>query len=143
MAENKPQRTGASVTAFLNAIADEERRKDCRTVARLMQEVTGEKPAMWGPSIVGFGRYHYRYESGREGDWFLAGFAPRKQDLTLYITAGFDRYAALMKRLGKHKTGRSCLYIKRLSDIDEGVLRDLVAASVRHMRSVNPERLGG
>lgn len=137
MAENKTKPTKQSVTAFLNAIADEERRKDCKALTRLMQEVTGETPAMWGTSIVGFGRYHYRYDSGREGDWFLAGFAPRKQDLTLYITAGFDRYAALMKRLGKHKTGRSCLYIKRLADIDEGVLRELVSASVAHMRSTN------
>lgn len=137
MTQNKTQPTKQSVSAFLTAISDEERRKDCGAVARLMQEVTGEKPEMWGAGMVGFGRYHYRYESGREGDWFLTGFAPRKQDLTLYITAGFERYAGLMKRLGKHKTGRSCLYIKRLADVDEAVLRELVAASVAHMRTAN------
>ena len=101
----------------------------------IMMEVTGEKPKMWGPSIVGFGSYHYVYASGREGDWPLTGFSPRKQALTLYIMAGFGHYDELMSRLGKHKTGKSCLYVKRLSDIDESVLRELIAASVDHMKS--------
>ncbi|NDJ60850.1 MAG: DUF1801 domain-containing protein [Chloroflexi bacterium] len=97
----------------------------------LMQEVTGEPPVMWG-SIVGFGRYHYRYASGREGDWFLAGFAPRKQNLSLYITAGFDEYGELLEKLGKHKIGKACLYIKKLADVDETVLRELVKRSAEH-----------
>jgi hypothetical protein len=134
MAELKTKRTGESVDAFLDAIDDETRRKDCRTVLKIMKKATKAKPKMWGPSIVGFGNYHYKYESGREGDWFLAGFSPRKRDLTLYIVAGFDRYEALMARLGKHSTGKSCLYIKRLSDIDTTVLEELVTASVQHMK---------
>ncbi|HUF67275.1 MAG TPA: DUF1801 domain-containing protein [Longimicrobiales bacterium] len=134
MAELKTKRTEESVDAFLDAIDDETRRKDCKTVLKIMKKATKAKPKMWGPSIVGFGDYHYKYESGREGDWFLAGFSPRKRDLTLYIVAGFDRYEALMARLGKHTTGKSCLYIKRLSDIDTTVLEELVTASVQHMK---------
>jgi hypothetical protein len=134
MAELKTARTNESADAFIDAIEDEPRREDCRTLLRLMKTVTGEKPAMWGPSIVGFGSYHYRYESGREGDWFLTGFSPRKRSLTLYIMAGFDRYDALLAKLGRHSTGKSCLYVKRLSDIDLDVLTELVAASLGHMR---------
>lgn len=140
MAGNKTTPTDQSVDLFIEAIPDEARRADCRNLLQLMEEVTGEKPKMWGPSMVGFGSYHYRYDSGREGDWFLAGFSPRRHDLTVYITAGFERYDALMKRLGRHKTGRSCLYIKRLSDVDQGVLRELVADSVRHMRAAHRTR---
>lgn len=135
MAELKTKQTQASVSAFLDAVENEQRRADCRTVLNLMRAVTGEEPKMWGPSIVGFGSYHYKYASGREGDWFVAGFSPRKQDLTLYIMAGFDRYDELMAKLGKYKTGKSCLYLKRLSDVDLGVLRELVSASVEAMRS--------
>ena len=138
MAELKTQPGDASVDRFLEGIEDEERRADCRAVHRMMERVTGEPPRMWGGSIVGFGSYHYRYESGREGDWFLTGFAPRKRDLTLYIMAGFERYDDLMARLGKHKTGRSCLYVKRLSDLDAAVLEELVRASVAHMRETYP-----
>ena len=98
-----------------------------------MKRAVGAEPKMWGPSIVGFGHYHYKYASGRENDWFLAGFSPRKQDLTLYIMAGFDRYDALMTKLGKHKTGKSCLYLKRLADVDVAVLEELISASVKHM----------
>jgi len=126
--------TDASVEAFLATVEDEGRRADCRTVLDLMQRVTGEPPAMWGDSIIGFGSYHYVYESGREGDWFLTGFSPRKRNLTLYIMAGFSDYDELMARLGKHKTGKSCLYVKRLSDIDLDVLEELVRQSVAHMR---------
>lgn len=135
MAEMKTRQTAASVSAFLDAVENEQRRADCRVVADLMRAVTGEEPKLWGPSIVGFGSYHYKYASGREGDWFVTGFSPRKQDLTLYIMAGFDRYDELMAKLGKYKTGKSCLYLKRLSDVDLGVLRELVTASVEAMRN--------
>jgi len=134
MAEPKTKKNATSVAAFLNRIENEERRKDCRTVLAMMKQITGSKPAMWGTSIVGFGSYHYVYASGREGDWPLTGFSPRKQDLTLYIMAGFDRYKPLMAKLGKYRTGKSCLYVKRLADIDLQVLKRLVTESVRHMR---------
>jgi hypothetical protein len=134
VAQLKTRPGDTDVSAFLAKVADPARREDCHTVLALMREVTGELPRLWGTSMVGFGSYHYRYASGREGDWFLTGFSPRKQDLTLYIMAGFDNYAALMAKLGKHKTGKSCLYVKRLADIDLAVLKQLVAASVTHMR---------
>jgi hypothetical protein len=130
----KTKKNRASVQQFLGSVDNEKRRKDARTVLKLMQEITGEKPAMWGSSIVGFGSYHYRYESGREGDWMLTGFSPRKQALTLYIMSGFRRYEDLMSRLGKYKTGKSCLYVKNLEDIDLDVLRELIAESVVFMR---------
>jgi hypothetical protein len=126
--------TTASVDAFLAGIAPE-RQEDCRTLVRMMTKASGAEPRMWGPSIVGFGSYHYAYESGREGDWMLIGFSPRKSDLTLYIMSGFTRYAELMARLGKHRTGKSCLYLKRLSDVDTGVLQELMNESVRAMRA--------
>ena len=134
MAELKTKPTKVSVTAFLNKVTNAEKRKDCDTLVKLMGEVTGEKPKMWGPSIVGFGSYHYVYASGRGGDWPLTGFAPRKDNLVLYIMAGFKRYDSLLAKLGKHKTGKACLYVKRLSDIDPKVLRELVQSSVQHMR---------
>lgn len=137
MAELKTRPTDADVEAFVEGIAEEGRRQECRALLRLMSEVTGERPQMWGSSMVGFGRYHYRYASGREGEWFLTGFAPRKQALTLYIMAGFRGYEHLLARLGKHKTGKGCLYVKRLADVDEGVLRELVAASVRKMKETH------
>jgi hypothetical protein len=133
MAQLKTQKNDASVDAFLDAIEDETKREDSRTVARLMTRLTGSEPAMWGTSMVGFGSYHFRYASGREGDWFLTGFAPRKRELTLYIMPGFSQYSDLMARLGKHRTGKSCLYIKRLSDIDLEVLEELIEKSVRHI----------
>ena len=134
MAELKTRPSGASVEAFLQGVADEARREDCRTLLALMRRVTGAEPEMWGPSIIGFGTYHYVYASGREGDWFLTGFSPRKRDLTLYIMAGFSAYDDLLARLGPHKTGKSCLYVKRLGDLDLEVLEALVVASVKHMR---------
>jgi hypothetical protein len=134
MAELKTQPNEQSVTDFLNAVTDTQKRQDCATILELMQEVTGEQPQMWGGSIVGFGSYHYTYASGREGDWFLTGFSPRKQNLTLYIMAGFDEYDELLQRLGKHKLGKSCLYIKRLADVDLATLKDLVRQSVEHTR---------
>ncbi|HRV93869.1 MAG TPA: DUF1801 domain-containing protein [Anaerolineae bacterium] len=137
MAELKTKPTNHSVEAFLNSVADDQKRQDSFTILNLMAEVTGDEPQMWGDSIVGFGRYHYKYASGREGDWFLTGFSPRKQNLTLYIMAGFDEYDNLMAQLGKYKTGKSCLYIKKLKDIDQAVLRELVKQSVEHMATSN------
>ncbi len=133
MAEIKTKRRTASVNAFLESIKDQTRRKDCHTIVKLMKQATNAEPAMWGPSIVGFGTYHYKYESGREGDWFLTGFSPRQQALTLYIMSGFKRYDTLMKKLGTHKTGKSCLYIKRLADVDLAVLEELIQQSVKHI----------
>ena len=133
MAAPKTVPTNASVEGYLNSIANEAKRQDSFALLDLMKEVTGEEAVMWGPSIVGFGSYHYTYASGREGDWMVTGFAPRKQALTLYIMSGFDRYENLLARLGKHSTGKSCLYIKRLSDVDLDVLRELIAESVALM----------
>lgn len=138
MAENKTKPTSISVAAFLNAIDDKERRRDCKKVAAMMRAATGKRATMWGASIVGFGRYHYKYASGREGDFLITGFSPRAQALTLYIMPGFKQFEPLMKKLGKYKTGKSCLYIKRLSDVDEGVLQRLIEGSVRHMRQKYP-----
>ena len=133
MAELKTKPTDQSVTDFLNKIPDPGRREDCFAIAKIMEEITGSKPKMWGPSIVGFGSYHYKYATGREGDWLVTGFSPRKQDLTLYIMMGFEKHDALMKQLGKHKTGKSCLYIKRLSDIHVPTLKKLIKASVKDL----------
>ncbi len=135
MATLKTQRTTASVSAFVKGVADDVRRKDCQTLVRIMKRAVGTAPRMWGSSIVGFGHYHYKYASGRENDWFLAGFSPRKHDLTLYILSGLDRHDALVARLGKYKTGKSCLYIKRLADIDVGVLEELITESVKHLKA--------
>lgn len=138
MGELKTQRTKASVSAFLNAVADDQRRADCKAVSKLMQEITGEKPAMWGASLVGFGSYHYVYASGQSGDWPLVAFSPRKQNLTLYIMAGFDGYPELMAKLGPHSTGKSCLYVKRLSDLHQPTLKKLITQSVKHMKKRYP-----
>ncbi len=137
MAELKTKPTDQDVEGFLNGIADEQRRQDCHTLVDLMRDVTGTEPKMWGDSMVGFGAYRYTYASGHSGETFLAGFSPRKQNLTLYIMAGFDEYDALLQALGKHKTGKACLYIKRLADIDQGALRELVRRSVEHMVQTN------
>ena len=133
MAEPKTRPTAASVAAFLAAIPGEQRRKDCKAVAKLMQEATGAKPVLWGTSIVGFGAYRYKYASGREGEWPVTGFSPRKNDLTLYIMPGFERFQELLARLGKHRTGKSCLYLKRLADVDAEVLGEIVTQSVAAM----------
>ena len=125
----------ADVQAYLDSVADEEKRTDCQRILELMQSVTGEAPKMWGSALIGFGSYHYKYESGREGDWFLTGFSPRKNNLSLYIMAGFDRHEALMSQLGKYKTGKSCLYIKRLADIEVNVLKELIEESVKYMKA--------
>ncbi len=138
MADLKTQRTTASVDAFVAAIEDEQRRRDCITIAAMMKEITGAEPAMWGDAIVGFGAYHYTYASGRSGDWPLVGFSPRKQNLALYLMPGFAEQSDLLKRLGRHKTGKACLYINRLSDVDVAVLRELIARSVDAMRRMYP-----
>jgi hypothetical protein len=133
MAELKTRRTNASVGAFLKKV-DASRREDCEALVRIMKRATGAEPKMWGPSIVGFGDYQYKYASGREGDWFLVGFSPRARDLTLYLMAGVDRFPELRARLGKHTLGKSCLYIKRLDDVDVKTLGELVDASVRYSK---------
>ena len=135
MTELKTQKNDANVEDFLNAIDHDRKREDSFTILNIMREVTGEEPAMWGSSIVGFGSYCYQYASGREGEWFLTGFSPRKQNLTLYIMAGFDAYDAMLEKLGKYKTGKSCLYINKLEEVDVQVLRELIHHSVEHMRS--------
>jgi hypothetical protein len=126
MAELKTKQTDQSVQKFLNDIPDPGKRKDCKTVAALMSEISGYKPKMWGPSIVGFGSYHYKYASGQEGDWPMIAFSPRKQNLTFYVLSGSDEENALLKKLGKHTTGKSCLYIKQLSDVDLPTLKTLI-----------------
>lgn len=139
MAELKTQPTDASVEDFLNSIHDEKKRQDSFTILELMREVTQTEPKLWGASLVGFGRYHYRYASGHAGDSFLTGFSPRKQNLTLYIMAGFDQYAELLAKLGKYKTGKACLYIKKIEDVDLEVLKELIERSVEHMARTYPQ----
>jgi len=138
MAELKTTVNDKSVVQFISRIDDDGKREACLTLLALMQQVTGAEPRMWGDSIVGFGSYHYRYESGREGDWFLTGFSPRKQNLTIYIMSGLERHAALLKKLGTHKTGKSCLYLKRIEDIDLGKLQNLIEKSVEHLSRTYP-----
>jgi len=138
MAELKTRPSDRDVEEFLNGIEDRKKRADCYTILELMKETTQYEPVLWGDSIVGFGSYHYRYASGREGDWFLTGFSPRKGNITLYIMAGFERYEALMERLGKYKTGKSCLYIKKIEDLDLETLRELVRISADHVAKTNP-----
>jgi len=133
-AELKTKVNEASVEEFLNAVTDEQTRTDCYEILKMMKQVTKEEPKMWGASIVGFGSYHYKGASGREGDWMLTGFSPRKQNLTLYLMHGFDAHADLLKKLGKHKTSMGCLYIKKLDDVDKKVLKELVTASVKRMK---------
>ena len=136
MAEPKTKPTAESVEKFLSNIADEPRRRDCFRVLEIMKAVTKVEPAMWGTSIVGFGRYNYKYESGTKGEWFLVGFSPRKQDLTLYLMSGLDRYKDLLTKLGKHKTGRACLYIKKLEDVDLSTLKTLIKQSVADIKTM-------
>jgi hypothetical protein len=126
MAEPKTQRTTASVPDFLAAVADPGRRADAHALCALMTDETGEAPAMWGTGIVGFGSYSYLYRGGRSGTWPAVGFSPRKQSLTVYLSVGFDGYGHLLDRLGRHTTGKGCLYLPELSEVDDGVLRELV-----------------
>lgn len=135
MADNKTQPTERPVSDFIQEVEDSQKRQDCLDVLDMMREVTGEEPRMWGKSIVGFGSYHYVYASGREGDWMELGFSPRKANLSLYLMGGIRRFEELLEKLGKYKTGKSCLYVKRLDDIDRGVLRELMERSVAAVRS--------
>ena len=138
MAENKTKPTQADVAAFLDAIEDPRKREDAHTLRAMLERVTGEPATMWGPAIVGFGSYHYRYESGREGDMCRLGFSPRASALTLYVLPGSPRQEALLSALGKHKHGKGCLYIKRLADVDGNALENLLADSWRHMAEKYP-----
>jgi Domain of unknown function (DU1801) len=134
MAELKTKATDESVEKFINKIPDAERRQDCFAIAKMMEEITGQKPKMWGASIVGFGSYHYKYASGNEGDWPIISFSPRKKDLTLYMMMGFEQHPDLMKQLGKHSTGKACLHIKRLSDIHVPTLKKLMKTAVEQLQ---------
>ena len=134
MAENKTKATTASVTAYLDAIKDEERRRDCRELSRLMARVSRQKSKMWGPSIVGFGSYHYKYESGHEGDCCIVGYSSRKPAISVYLMGDFPGRKELLARLGKHKMAKVCLYIRRLSDVDAKVLEKLVAGSIKAVK---------
>lgn len=131
MADLKTVPTRASVDKFLKGISDEKKRADCYQILEIMSKATRSQPKMWGKSIVGFGDYHYVYASGREGDWFITGFSPRKQNLTLYMMGGFEQFPELMQQLGKHSTGKGCLYINRLEDVDLKVLKKLITQSVK------------
>ena len=141
MAENKTQKTDLSVTDFLNSLPDETKRRDSFTVLELMKQVSGSEPKMWGASIVGFGRYHYKYGSGREADWMQVAFSPRKNNITLYMMSGFAGYENLLKKLGKHSCGKGCLYVKRLSDVHIPTLEKLVNASVKRVRAMQRAQL--
>jgi hypothetical protein len=134
-AELKTKVNDASVVDFLSGVADEQKQKDSFEILKIMKQITKEEPKMWGSSIVGFGSYHYKGASGREGDWMQIGFSPRKQNITLYIIPGFERYQELMKKLGKYSTGKSCLYVKRLSDVNVDVLKELITESLKVMKN--------
>jgi hypothetical protein len=134
MADNKTVETNASVYDFFDSIEQAQKQADSREMIALMRKLTGCEPRLWGSSLVGFGSYHYRYESGREGEFFLTGFSPRKSAFTVYIMPGFERYQARMKKLGPHKTGKSCLYLKNLDAIDRDVLEEIIRDSVEYMR---------
>ena len=140
MAENKTKQTKASVDKFISAIKDENIRKDCYTIIKIMKSVTKEEPKMWGPSIIGFGTYHYKYASGREGDMCIVGFSPRKQNLTIYLVVGFEKQKALLAKLGKYKTSKVCLYIKSLKDVDVKILKEMIANSVKEMKKMYPNK---
>ena len=140
MAENKTKPTTISVPAFLDACTDEARRTDAKALTKLMQKVTGSVPAMWGPSIIGFDSYHYTYESGREGDMLIVGFSPRKAANVLYGAIGFEGAEELLAKLGKHTTGKGCLYIKKLADVDVKVLKTLLDRAVAATRARHPQR---
>ena len=134
MDANKTVKTDASVDSFISSVPDDRKREDSLKLIELMRTVTGAEPKMWGSSLVGFGQYHYKYASGREGDFFITGFSPRKTALTVYVMPGFDDYGEQLERLGPHKIGKSCLYLKNLHVIDRAVLEEIIADSVRHMR---------
>jgi Domain of unknown function (DU1801) len=134
-AKLKTKETGASVAAFISGV-EESRRADCKALVKILERATKSKAKMWGSSIVGCGDFHYKYESGRENDWFMAGFSPRKKEFVLYLMGGIHREPALLKKLGKHKTGKGCLYVQRLADVDTKVLEDVIVRGVRHLKSL-------
>jgi hypothetical protein len=143
MAELKTKQTDEDVNGFLDSVADEKKRKDCQTISELMSEITGESAKMWGPGIVGFGKYHYKYASRQEGDWMLTGFSPRKQNISLYLMAGYvmlenPEFENILKDLGKHKLGKGCLYINKLEDININRLKELIVISVEFLREKYP-----
>tara|TARA_B110000858_G_scaffold3502_1_gene4054 strand:- start:24742 stop:25164 length:423 start_codon:yes stop_codon:yes gene_type:complete len=135
---NKTQKTTASPEAFLQTVEPKPKREDCLTLLSLMTDITGQQAKMWGPAIIGFGDYHYKYDSGREGDFFRTGFAPRAQNLTVYIMPGYQDFSEELSRLGKHKLGKSCLYIKRLADIDQIVLREIIEKGLLILEEKHP-----
>jgi hypothetical protein len=138
MAEMMTKENNASVSAFLDSVENEVRSRDCKNLLKLMKQITGSPARMWGDSIVGFGHYHYRYKSGREGDWFVTGFSPRKQDLTIYIMPGFSDFNDQLSRLGKHRTSVSCLYLKKLEDVDMNILSRIISDSYQKMLEIYP-----
>ena len=140
MAEQKTKPTEQSVENFLNKVPDESVRDDCFAIMKLMKRITGSSPKMWGPNIIGYGKYHYQYDSGHEGDSCLTGFSPRKPNITLYVMPGFAQHADLLKKLGKHKAGKCCLYIRKLEDVDTSVLENLIMKSVDFLKKKYPEK---
>jgi hypothetical protein len=136
MAELKTKERKASVEKFLNSVKDDQKREDSFKILKMLKQITKSEPKMWGPSMIGFGNYHYKYASGREGDWFVAGFSPRKQSLTLYIMADVNKYKDLLAKLGKHKTGKGCLYINKLDDVDVKVLKQIITTSVKELKKM-------
>jgi len=137
MPENKTKPTEVSVADFIESVEDAQKREDSKAIVAMMQEITGMPPKMWGPSIIGFDQYHYKYASGHEGDFAIVGFSPRKQNISLYIIMGFDKHDALLSKLGKFKIAKSCLYIKKLADVDQQVLRELITETVKIMRETD------
>ena len=135
MAELKTQKNKASVEKFINSVENDKRKRDSFVVLELMKKITNSEPSMWGTAIVGFGSYQYKYASGREGDWFLTGFSPRKQSLSLYIMSGFSKYDEILKRLGNYKTGKSCLYINKIEDVHIDVLEELIESSISYLKT--------
>lgn len=139
MSENKTKENDSSVVEFLDKITPEWKKNESFELLGVIKEITGHEPKMWGGSLIGYGKYHYKYDSGREGDFFKAGFSPRKQAMTVYIMAGFNRYEELLSKLGKHKTGKSCLYIKSLADVDMEILKEIIKNSYYAMSKKYPD----
>ncbi len=140
MAKNKTTVTTASVTGYINAVKDETKRKDSFALLGLFKKITGMEPRLWGPSIIGFGSYHYRYESGREGDSPLLAFSPRAAAITIYLSGNFDKRDELLAQLGKHKTEKGCIYIRKLEDINTVILQKMIAAHIRHIQQLYPSK---
>lgn len=138
MVENKTKPENTSVESFLNKIKDEAKRNDCFRIMKIMERITKKPAVMWGTSIIGFGSYHYKYESGREGDMCLIGFSPRAQNISIYLMGCVDRHPELMKKLGKYKTGNGCLYIKKLEDVDLKTLEELIKTSIKYLKTLYP-----